>query len=64
MKDIKVGNVIIADGGFTCLADGQTCVVRIDRDGDLYVTCQDGCHYLDGQVDENDIIVGFEMGTK
>jgi hypothetical protein len=60
---IKVGDTLIADGGFTCLADGCRCLVRLDQarsapnDG-LYVECAEGRHFLDGQW-EDGVIIGF-----
>jgi len=53
------GAELIADGGFTCLADGDVCKVRKDEHG-LYVACAEGKHYLDGQLDEDgENYVGF-----
>lgn len=72
MSDICVGDVLIADDGFTCIEDGRECVVASDSGGDLYVMCQGSdletpasggayCehHLLIGQEDEDGEIVGF-----
>lgn len=56
LSDIKAGDVLVADGGFTCLREGQQCEVKTDDKG-LYIGCDEGSHYLDGQTD-------FATGTK
>ena len=57
--EVKAGNVLIADGGFTCLQEGQECLVR-DYGKGLYVECSAGEHYLDGQLtDDEERYVGF-----
>jgi hypothetical protein len=35
----KPGDIVIADGGFTCIPEGQKCKVRADKVG-LYIMCQ------------------------
>lgn len=61
LSDLKAGDTLVADGGFDCLNLGQSCVVLRDADKRLYVSCSEGRHYLDGQVDHEDqeTIVGF-----
>ena len=67
----KAGDLLIADGGFTCIPEGTRCRVREDADS-LYVSCQGPNleepikggrrrhrHYLDGQLNEADEYVGF-----
>jgi len=49
LSDVKQGDVLIADGGFTCLKEGQRCAVQSDSNG-LFIPCNEGKHYLDGQV--------------
>lgn len=59
---LKAGDVIIADGGFTCMEEGAEKVVGIDVPaGEPYVECDCGRHYLYGQVDDEDtgIVIGF-----
>ena len=61
-SEVKAGDVLIADGGFfaddpndpsngnfRCLDEGQECLVSKDQDG-LFVKCQHGQHYLNGQL--------------
>lgn len=51
----KAGDVLICDGGFTCMKEGQEVEVHVDPEREgveaLFVTCEDGAHYLDGQLD-------------
>jgi hypothetical protein len=58
IETVKPGDTLIADGGFTCLKDGQHCQVKVDADG-LYVECTEGRHGLDGQLNEKDEVVGL-----
>ena len=60
-KDIKEGDVLVADGGFTCLKQDAECLVRKDDEG-FYILCGQGSdakHYLDGQEDSNGDLVGL-----
>lgn len=57
LADLKPGSTIIADDGFTCMTAGQK-TVHADAHG-LYVPCNDGKHYLDGQEDEDGKLVGI-----
>jgi hypothetical protein len=59
-NNVKVGDRLIPDGGFTCMTPGHIKVVRRDE-GRLYVKCEDGCHYLDGQLDEHGRLIGFQV---
>lgn len=57
LSALKEGDLIVADGGFDCMAAGSHYVKQ--RDGRLYVTCRSGMHFLDGQADDGDHLVGF-----
>lgn len=59
-KDLNPGDRIIADGGFTCLRDGEICIVDISHDG-LFVKCLQERHYLLGQQDKDGNLVGFKL---
>jgi len=48
IKGTHVGTKLITDGGFTCLPEGVQRTVKRDRAG-LYICCDEGHHYLDGQ---------------
>ena len=63
LSDLKVGDIIIADDGFTCMKAGPHTVHATD-DGDLFVWCKGPedevgnfpyaptHHLLEGQEDE------------
>lgn len=53
LYDVKVGAVLVADGGFDCMNAGPK-EVRSDNLG-VYIECRDGRHYLDGQVSFTDL---------
>ena len=69
IDDLKAGDRLVADDGFTCIRPGCVCEVRYDgdeayrdksRESGLYVMCKDGRHYLAGQVeDETGAVIGF-----
>ena len=63
LKDIKVGNILIADGGFTCLKEGQKCEVMYKKGLGLYIECNEKQHFLDGQTDfdTGEYLVGLEL---
>lgn len=49
LADIKQGDVVVTDAGFTCMRHGRHTVERDARG--LFIRCDDGQHYLDGQED-------------
>lgn len=57
IAEVTAGDVLVADDGFTCIAAGTELVVMDKGDG-LFVACDYGRHYLDGQV-EGDHYVGL-----
>jgi hypothetical protein len=63
-SELKIGMVLRADAGFTCLVDGQLVNVEYDMViNEYFVRCNDGKHYLKGQLDFNDhdTLVGLEL---
>jgi len=50
LADIKTGDRVVVDAGFTCMRPGVHAVER--DDGGLFIPCDHGKHYLDGQEDE------------
>lgn len=58
LDDIKKGDKLIADGGFTCLAKGQIVEVLLE-DSELAVKCSRGIHFLRGQCGKNGLLIGF-----
>jgi hypothetical protein len=59
LEDLKHGDKLVADDGFTCLKDGEVCPV-FGEGTDLFVHCSHGTHYLDGQLQEDGTIIGFK----
>ena len=61
LSDIKEGDTIVVDGGFTCMKAGEK-LVKGSKTG-LYVDCNDesGRHYLDGQEDEKGELIGIHV---
>lgn len=60
LKDLKAGDVLIADGGFTCMEKGKEFEVKGDTAG-LFVDCDEGEHYLVGQLNSAGDVVGFQL---
>lgn len=58
LKDIKPGQTVTTDTGFTCMGPGPKLVKETPQ-GDLYVECNDGHHLLDGQIGENGHLIGI-----
>jgi hypothetical protein len=58
LSKVKAGDRLFADEGFTCMSAGEVKYVRRDHEGQLFVPCRDGKHYLVGQR-EGDVLVGF-----
>ena len=61
VSEVKEGDSLIADNGFTCIHGEAVVQVFKDRDG-LFVVCDEGKHYLDGQIKE-DYYLGFVKGS-
>jgi hypothetical protein len=55
MEDIKAGDKLVADGGFTCIEEGRVCDVKSDAGGKLYVDCCGSeCDFREGVLDRDD----------
>ena len=50
LSDLKAGDIVTIDSGFTCMKAGNH-LVHSDVHGQLFLKCDDGRHYLDGQED-------------
>lgn len=57
ITDIKEGDLITLDGGFTCAKAGQVLVHK-DSQG-LFFQCDEGHHYIEGQLDEECDLIGI-----
>lgn len=59
LSELKAGDYIQTDGDFTCRHPWALGMVHVDDDGCLYITCDKGDHWLDGQLDDDgDTLVG------
>lgn len=61
LSDLKVNDTIKVDSGFTCMYESLRYVYK-NKDG-LFVVCDEGHHYLNGQEDENGELVGISWPT-
>ncbi len=60
LSEVKEGDVLRCDDGFTCMSMmAAELVVHKRADGTLWVPCRAGMHDLDGQCDDGDHIVGM-----
>lgn len=58
VDETKEGDILICDGGFTCLNKNDEKVVKNDPSHGLYIDCNDergGKHFIDGQIEESDV---------
>lgn len=55
---IKPGDMMVAYGGFACVAPGTIVTVESDTGG-MFFRCADGHHYLASQVNENGDCLGL-----
>jgi hypothetical protein len=60
LSDVKIGETLYTDAGFTCMQAGPN-IVEADEAGRLFIKCGDGRHYLDGQLDfaDQETLVGL-----
>jgi hypothetical protein len=56
--DVKAGDRLVADDGFTCLRHDEVVTVAACANG-LYVPCTSGSHYLDGQEGDDGALIGL-----
>jgi hypothetical protein len=56
LSELRPGDVVQVDGGFSCIKDGEKRTVN--DDGELWIACKDGRHYLSGQVDDGTACIG------
>ncbi|HEX3809578.1 MAG TPA: hypothetical protein VHW02_07725 [Rhizomicrobium sp.] len=71
--DVRPGDVLVADDGFTCIRDGARCTIHFDKQiaensacdhAGFFVDCADGQHFLDGQEAEDGTLIGFVLLEK
>lgn len=59
LSDLKEGDRIMLDDGFTCHGMG-IAEVYIDEYHGPYFLCDDGVHFLDGNVGEDGELIGVQ----
>lgn len=59
IKEIKAGDIVEADAGFTCLSQGRHLVQS--SDSGLFISCSNGKHFIDGQVDDDGTVIGLKL---
>lgn len=60
LSELKVGDVLEADGGFTCIKKGAVLPIWVGNSGQLTVSCLlHGGHEIGGQADDGEHLVGF-----
>lgn len=62
ISEVKVGSLLQCNDGFTCLPKNAQRYVHED-DGELYIVCKCGKHFLDGQIsfDDKEEYVGLYL---
>lgn len=60
IDDVRPGIRVKADGGFTCITPGAVLTIQVDEEGFPFVPCCEGGHWLNGQIDGNGNLIGFE----
>lgn len=53
LNEVKEGDRLVADGGFTCMCEGQVGIVARTETGELFIPCAEGLHCLDGQLEHH-----------
>lgn len=62
LSEVKAGDAVELDAGFTCMKAGKY-EVHADEAGSLYVICADGHHYIDGQADDGEHLIGVYLAS-
>jgi hypothetical protein len=63
ISDLKAGEAVRGFRDWGCVPSNATRTVRQDSGG-LFVVCNQGKHYLDGQEDESGQLVGMKMAQR
>lgn len=59
LSELQPGDVVRCYGDFTCgIANTERVVGRHHGNGELFVTCSDGYHFLSGQCDDGETVIG------
>jgi hypothetical protein len=58
IDDVSVGDTYTLDDGFTCRHAGRV-EIKSNENGQLYFECNEGRHYLNGQISDSGILIGI-----
>jgi hypothetical protein len=58
LSETKAGDMVVPDDDFGCIRGGAAVEVKAGEHG-LYVDCEEGPHYLEGQDDGDDHLIGM-----
>jgi hypothetical protein len=64
IDEVAVGDVVRGFLNWGCVPANAARVVQRAANGDLFVRCQEGRHYLDGQVGDDGCLVGIRKVEK
>lgn len=59
LNSLNPGSKVQVDDGFSCIAGGEIRTVEINEDGELFISCEKGHHYLDGQLTDDYFLIGI-----
>ena len=54
VANVKEGDRLVSDAGFTCIKQGTELVIQADKR--LFVDCVKGRHYLEGQIEDGEYV--------
>ena len=54
LSELREGDIVIVDGGYDCLRENEMAIVQRDEQHRLFIRCDEGQHFLDGQCDYDD----------
>lgn len=58
LSQLKAGDTVELDSGFTCRMEGSV-ELQADTKDELFFVCDDGKHYVSGQADDGEHCVGI-----
>ena len=58
LSEVKAGDWLRSDAGFDCLSTEAEVEVQQHPTG-LFVVCSEGMHFIEGQADDGEHLVGF-----
>lgn len=63
LSEVKAGDILETDEGFTCVPKGTHLVMKHPQLG-YFINCTKGQHYIDGQADDGETLIGMYHVTK